>query len=108
MDPSSSTNTAATDSVVLSLSLVLGLILLADCVAVVILAILLVYFNCRNYRRNRTARDNTNTTTNDATDGINEPYYSTIRHATPSSHQQAENIKLNTNLSYGLPVAKPQ
>ena len=98
LDPSPSTNTAATDSVVLSLSLALGMILLADCVAVVILAILLVYFNCRNYRRNR---DNTNTTTDGAKDDTktDEPQYATVQPVTPSD-QQAENIELNTNLSY--------
>ena len=69
--------------------------------AVVILAILLVYFNCRNYRRNR---DNTNTTTDGAKDDTktDEPQYATVQLATPSD-QQAENIELNTNLSYSKP-----
>ena len=99
LDPSPSTNTAAPDSVVLSLSLALGLILLADCVAVVILAVLLVYFNCRNYRRNR---DNTNGAKDDTK--TDEPQYATVQLATPSD-QQAENIELNTNLSYSKPTS---
>ena len=66
--------------------------------AVVILAILLVYFNCRNYRRNR---DNTNTTIDGAKDDTktDERQYATVQLATPSD-QQAENIELNTNQSY--------
>ena len=82
------------DSVVLILSLALGLILLFDCVAAVALIILLAY---RYYRQNcttRRERDDDNVT-------ADEPYYSTVGPATPSSHQHAENIELNTNLSYG-------